>query len=82
MKTYKGLKDLVVYKSPYPKDISIGQKFQRPELLSDIPKGVLNRDAIGIVLGNPSFLDSTINVKASTSKNVEHVRNTFTSILE
>ena len=53
MKTYKGRKDLLVYKSPYPKNISIGQKFKQPELLSDIPKSILNRDAIGIVLGNP-----------------------------
>ena len=49
MKTYKGMEDLIVYKSPYPEDLSIGQKFIQPELLSNIPQGVLNRDAIGIV---------------------------------
>ena len=28
MKTYKSRKDLIVYKSPYPKNISTGQKFK------------------------------------------------------
>tara|TARA_B100000035_G_scaffold177449_1_gene151327 strand:- start:164 stop:670 length:507 start_codon:yes stop_codon:yes gene_type:complete len=71
------MKDLVIYNSPYPDDIFIGQKFNQPELLSNIPQGFLSRDAIGIVLGNTSFLDSTIQVKSSTSNNVEQVREYF-----
>ena len=55
MKTYKGKKDLAVYKSPYPKNITIGKEFSKPELLSNIPKGILNRDAIGIVLATLLF---------------------------
>ena len=77
MKSYKGSKDLIVHKTPYPEKVTIGEKIQLPELLTDIPRSILNRDAIGIVLGNTSFLDSTIIAKSSIGKNVKQVREYF-----
>ena len=77
MKSYKGKNDLVFYETPYPKELSIGEKTLLPEIITDIPKASLDTETIGIVLGNLAFWDSTIVSKASTQDNVNHVREYF-----
>ncbi len=80
MKTYKGKKDLIVYETPYPKNVVIGQKVEMAELITNIPKSSTKRELIGIVLGNPAFRDSTILGKSSTNENVKQVRKYFNSL--
>ena len=77
MKKYKGKNDLIFYETPFPKNIQIGQKNILPDIIKDIPKASLNRETIGIVLGNPTFWDSTIVGKNSTNENVRQVRKYF-----
>ncbi len=77
MKKYKGRDELVYHETPYPKDISIGEKSILPEIITDIPKASLDRETIGIVLGNPTFWDSTIVSRPSTVDNVKQVREYF-----
>ena len=77
MKTYKGRKDLILHKTPWPENIIIGKEIDKPQLITNIPKSTLNRDAIGIVLGSPVFRDSTITAKSSTKENVKQVRKYF-----
>ena len=77
MKTYKGKEELVVYETPFPKEISIGQRMIKPDIISDIPRASLDRETIGIVLGNPTFWDSTIVGKPSIYENVKQVREYF-----
>ena len=77
MKSYKGAKDLIVHKTPWPENIVIGQAVNKAELITNIPKSTLKRDAIGIVLGSPIFRDSTIIAKSSTKENVKQVRKYF-----
>ena len=77
MKNYKGKQEMVVYETPFPKEISIGEKTIKPEIISDIPRASLDRETIGIVLGNPTFWDSTIVGKPSIHENVKQVREYF-----
>ena len=77
MKTYKGKEELVVYDTPFPQDISVGERKFRPEIITDIPRVSLDRETIGIVLGNPTFWDSTIVGKPSIDDNVKQVREYF-----
>jgi len=77
MKNYKGKEEMVVYETPFPKEISIGEKTIKPEIISDIPRASLDRETIGIVLGNPTFWDSTIVGKPSIHENVKQVREYF-----
>ncbi|MBI89260.1 MAG: hypothetical protein CMG60_04160 [Candidatus Marinimicrobia bacterium] len=77
MKTYKGKKDLIFYETPYPKDISIGKRTIRPDIIKSIPKAKLERQTLGIVLGNSTFWDTTIVNKESAYENVKNVREYF-----
>ena len=82
MKNYKGKEEMVVYETPFPKEISIGKKTIKPEIISDIPRASLDRETIGIVLGNPTFWDSTIVGKPSIHENVKQVKSIFIIYLE
>ena len=77
MKKYKGKKDLIVYETPYPSQVVVSEKSIRDELLLEIPRVSLERETIGIVLGNPTFWDSSIVSKPSVITNVKKVRSYF-----
>ena len=77
LKIYKGKEDLILYETPYPKDLKIGERAISPEIVTNIPKATLGRETIGIVLGNLAFWDSTIVSKSSTKDNVFQVREYF-----
>ncbi len=77
MKVYKGKNDLILYETPYPKDLTVGEKAISPEIITNIPKATLERETIGIVLGNLAFWDSTIVSRSSTKDNVMQVREYF-----
>jgi len=77
MKTYKGKDDLIIYETPYPENVIVGEKIIRPEIITGIPEASMDRETIGIVLGNTKFWDPTIVGKSSTNENVKQVREYF-----
>ena len=77
MKKYKGKNSLIVYDTPFPKEIIVGQKSIKPEILLDIPRVSLDRETIGIVLGSSSFWDSSIVAKPSINVNLKQIRSYF-----
>ena len=77
MKKYKGKDELIKYETPFPKEITIGQKSIISEIVKNIPMVDLDRETIGIVLGNQAFWDSTIISKPSITLNIQQVREYF-----
>ena len=77
MKTYKGKDDLIIYETPYPESVIVGEEIIKPEIITGIPEASMDRETIGIVLGNTKFWDPTIVGKASTNENVKQVREYF-----
>ena len=77
MKSYKGVDELVELQTPYPNQISIAPKVIVDELGENIPLVETEREAIGIVLGNPDFWLPEISGNASTKEDVNIVREYF-----
>ena len=77
MKKYKSVEDMVIYESPFPENVVVGEAVLKPELTTGIPKASMERETIGIVLGNPNFWDESIIGKESTNENVHQVRDYF-----
>ena len=77
MRKYKGKKDLVLYKTPYPENIIVSEKLVVSDLVKEIPQVTLSRETIGIILGSSTFWDSSIVSKSSIKTNVKQVRNYF-----
>ena len=77
MKTYKGKDDMIIYETPYPESVIVGEEIIKPEIITGIPEASMDRETIGIVLGNTMFWDPTIVGKTSTNENVKQVREYF-----
>lgn len=77
MKLYKGADELVTLQTPYPEFLKIAPKSPLNDLSKNIPLVQTEREAIGIVLGNPEFWEPSIDGHASTESDVKMVRKYF-----
>ena len=77
MKIYKGVKDLKAFETPYPDEVTTGFPTMDHELAIGIPRVSLDREVLGIVLGNRKFWDPNISGKLLTDGNVKIVRDYF-----
>jgi len=77
MKQYKGADELITLQTPYPETINIAPKVSVSDLSQNIPLVDIEREAIGIVLGNPEFWEPSISGHTSTESDVKIVREYF-----